>query len=47
MNLSSFRNQPSVVCDGGKIDIDVYGRNKWHFSIDIKTGDMIKENFAY
>ena len=47
VNLSSFRNQPSVVCDGGKIDIDVYGRNKRQFSINIKTGEMIKENLAY
>jgi hypothetical protein len=45
--LSTSKNQPSVVCDGGKTNADVYGRSSWHFAIDNKTGDMTKENLAY
>lgn len=47
VNLSTWKNQPSVVCDGGKTNADAYGRSSWHFAIDIKTGDMTKENLAY
>ena len=47
MYLSISRNQPSVVCDGGKSNSDAYGRSTWHFAIDTKTGDMTKENLAY
>ena len=46
-NLSTLNNQPSVVCDGGETNADAYGRSRWHFAIDTKTGDMTKENLAY
>lgn len=45
--LSISNNQPSVVCDGGKSNVDVYGRSKWQFAIDNQIGDMTKENLAY
>lgn len=45
--LASSNNCHSVVCDGGESKADAYGRSSWHFSIDIKTGNMIKENLAY
>ena len=45
--LSRCNNLPSVVCDGGKVDIDPYGRNNWHFNIDLKTGEMSKGSLAY
>jgi hypothetical protein len=45
--LSTSNNQPSVVCDGGKNNVDAYGRSSWHFAIDTQTGDMTKENLAY
>ncbi|HBF36798.1 MAG TPA: hypothetical protein DDW50_05710 [Firmicutes bacterium] len=47
VNLSTSKNQPSVVCDGGKDLADVYGRSRWHFAINTQTGDMTKENLAY
>lgn len=47
VNLSTYKDEPSVVCDGGKSNADAYGRSCWHFAIDIKTGDMTKENLAY
>lgn len=47
VNLSTYKNKPSAVCDGGKTNADAYGRSSWHFAIDIKTGDMTKENLAY
>lgn len=47
VNLSTSKNQPSVVCDGGETNADAYGRSRWHFTIDIRTGDMTKENLAY
>lgn len=45
--LSTSKNKPSVVCDGGKTNVDDYGRSSWHFTINTKTGDMTKENLAY
>jgi hypothetical protein len=45
--LSSLENQPSVVCDGGEDNSDGYGRSMWHFSVDIKNGDLRKESLAY
>lgn len=45
--LSTSKNKPFVVCDGEKTNADAYGRSRWHFAIDTKTGDMIKENLAY
>jgi len=45
--LSALKNQPAVVCNGGKENADQYGRSSWYFSIDFKTGDMSKENLAY
>ncbi len=47
VNLSTYKDEPSVVCDAGKSNADTYGRSCWHFSIDIKTGSMSKENLAY
>lgn len=47
VHLSTSKNQPSVVCDGGKANADVYGRSSWHFAIDTKIGDMTKENLEY
>lgn len=45
--LSTCMNEPSVVCDAGKTNADSYGRTSWHFTIDIKTGNMTKANLAY
>lgn len=45
--LSTSKNLPSVVCDSDKTNADAYGRSRWHFAIDTKTGDMTKENIAY
>jgi hypothetical protein len=47
MYLSTSRNHPSVVCDGGENNADAYGRSTWRFAINTKTGDMTKENLAY
>jgi hypothetical protein len=43
VHLTTSRNQPSVVCDGGKANADAYSRSSWHFTIDTKTGDMTKK----
>lgn len=45
--LATFRNQPSIVCDGDKSNADEHGRSSWHFIINAKTGDISKENLAY
>ncbi len=45
--LSTFMNQPSVVCNGGKANADAFERSSWHFLINTKTGEMSKENMAY
>lgn len=47
VHLSTSKNEPSVVCDGGKTNADAYGRSSWYFAIDTKMGDMTKENLAY
>ena len=47
MYLSRCNNLPSVVCDGAKLDTDPYGRNNWHFIIDLKNGEMSKGSLAY
>ena len=47
VNLSTSKNQPSVVCDGGRDRADVYGRSRWHFAINTQIGDMTRENLAY
>ncbi|WP_113674314.1 hypothetical protein [Vallitalea guaymasensis] len=47
MYLSNYKNQPSIVCDGGENNVDDYGRSRWHFVINVNTGDMTKENLAY
>jgi hypothetical protein len=45
--LSSVSNRPSVVCQGGKEQTDSFGRNEWHFILDMKTGEMLKSDLAY
>ncbi len=47
MYLSSINNSPSVVCDGGKNNMDAFGRSIWHFAINPQTGELIKKNLAY
>lgn len=45
--LSTANKLPTVVCDGGKTDADIYGRSEFHFEINTKTGEMKKINLAY
>lgn len=45
--LSTSKNLPAVVCDGGQSNADKYGRSTWHFAINTKTGDMSKVSLAY
>lgn len=45
--LSTSKNLPTVVCDGGDANADAYGRSEFHFIIDTKTGDMSKVSLAY
>ena len=47
MYLSTFKNQPAIVFDGGETNADVHGRSSWYFIVDINTGDMTRENIAY
>ena len=47
VRLSTYKNLPAVVCDGGDANADAYGRSTWHFAINTKTSDMTKENLAY
>lgn len=45
VRLSTSKNLPTVVCDGG--DANAYGRSEFHFAIDTKTGDLTKASLAY
>lgn len=45
--LSSFEGTPSVVCEGGDLKVDSFGRNTWHYIINIKTGELLKGGLAY
>ena len=45
--LSFIDNSPTVVCNGGNINADAYGRSEFHFKIDTKTGVLEKIGLAY
>ncbi|WP_233880411.1 hypothetical protein [Virgibacillus halodenitrificans] len=46
--LSRMRSLPSVVCEAiTKSEEDQFGRNQWHFSLDIQTAALEKTHLAY
>lgn len=46
--LSRMRSLPSVVCEAIiKSEEDQFGRNQWHFSLDIQTAALEKTHLAY
>jgi len=43
--LSTSSDKITVVCEGSHSDS--YGRNSWHFELDLSTGELTKINLAY
>ncbi len=43
--LSASQDRITVVCEGG--NSDSYGRNSWHFELNLSTGELTKINLAY
>lgn len=45
--LSETAGKPSIVCEGDRLVADQFGRNSWHFLIDLETGELVKGELAY
>ena len=46
-SLSENGNEIEIICQGDEEMADKFGRNDWRFSIDVLTGELIKQSLSY
>ena len=46
-SLSENQSKIEIICQGNEEMADKFGRNDWHFSIDVLSGELIKKSLSY